>query len=542
MAASRYSSLESRRDPFLKRGRECAALTIPYILPPSGYGPHSDLPTPYQGVGARGVRTLSSKLLLALFPSNTPFFKYVVDDLQLRRMVEEGRLEQGKRGEVEKALSARERAILNEMDAAQFRPAAYTALQHLLTTGNYTLYIPPKEGRVRGFRLDQYVVRRSPSGELLELIIKEQVTPGSLPETVRAAVSTVSEPAKPDPGKTTKVEIQKAPSTANTELWDLYTLVTRNFVLNRWDIRQEVNGIIVPDSTGHYPIDRLPFLVLRLTTQPGEDYGRAYVEEYLGDLDSLEGLTQSIVEGSAAIARIVYMVNPNGTTSLRTVTKARNGDVISGNHADVGTLQSGKQQDMSVARAQATDIAQALAYAFLLNTAVQRNGDRVTAEEIRYIASELDTALGGVYTLLGAEFQLPCVPLFSARMERARGAPELPKSITKPTIVTGLEALGRGTDQQNLKLFLSDIFQVIGPEQAAKVINLRELMKRSAASYGIDTDGLIVDEEQEQGMQQQEMMQQLMQLLGPNAINQLGGLAKEGMKAQQAAQDAPPAS
>ena len=69
-------------------------------------------------------------------------------------------------------------------------------------------------------------------------------------------------------------------------------------------IHLELNGITVPGSEGSYTKKKCPFLALRFTSMDGEDYGRGYVEEYLGDLKSLESLTQSIVEGSAAAAKV----------------------------------------------------------------------------------------------------------------------------------------------------------------------------------------------------------------------------------------------
>ena len=41
-------------------------------------------------------------------------------------------------------------------------------------------------------------------------------------------------------------------------------------------------------------------------------------------------------------------------------------------------------------------------------------------EEIRYMASQLETALGGVYSLLSQEFQLPLVQLLMKRMSKAK--------------------------------------------------------------------------------------------------------------------------
>ncbi|WP_338419937.1 portal protein, partial [Xylella fastidiosa] len=66
-----------------------------------------------------------------------------------------------------------------------------------------------------------------------------------------------------------------------------------------------------------------------------------------------------------------------------------------GHRADTAYLQLGKQADLTVAKAVSDQIEARLSYAFMLNSAVQRTGERVTAEEIRYVASELEDTLGG---------------------------------------------------------------------------------------------------------------------------------------------------
>lgn len=542
-AGKRYQELEDGRRPFLERGREAAALTVPYLLPPSGYSATSKLTTPYQSLGARGARTLSSKLLLALFPQ-TPFFKYSVNEETLRALntaVENTKTQMAQagvdpsqgpqsqhRGEVDKALSARERAIMQELSLAVFRPTAFSALQHLIVAGNFCLYIPLDGGRSKGFRLDQYVVKRDPSGTVLEIIIKEAVASNVLSEQIKAAIG------------------EKAPSNSKEgedNSLDLYTHIKRvqEGDKPKWVVYQEINETVLPDSIGEYAIDACPFIVLRLSAQPGEDYGRGYVEEYLGDLDSLEGLTEAIVDASAASARTVFLVSPNGSTNIRAVQDAANLDIISGRSDDVSTLQVNKSGDLRVAHEYAQSLAQSLAYAFLMNTAIQRSGERVTAEEIRYLASELDAALGGVYTLLAAEFQLPVVRVFEKRMEKRTKAPPLPKDLVVPQIVTGLEAIGRGQDQRNMKQFVADILQTLGPQETLTYLNVGELIKRSAAGYSIDTDGLIKTDQEVQAAQQQAMQMQALQQLGPQSIAQMGGLVKQHMANQAAQQQQQPA-
>ena len=43
-------------------------------------------PTPYQSVGSRGVTNLASKLMLALFPPQAPFFRLDVDELVYKQI------------------------------------------------------------------------------------------------------------------------------------------------------------------------------------------------------------------------------------------------------------------------------------------------------------------------------------------------------------------------------------------------------------------------------------------------------------------------
>lgn len=512
-AAQRYAKLVEDRNGFLDRARSCAALTIPAIMPPQGFGATQQLPTPYQSLGARGVRTLASKLLLSLFPS-FPFFNYRIDDLTLEKSG-------GNRGEIETALSSRERAVVAELDTSVFRPVASVALAHLIVTGNFLLYIPPEpDKRAQGFRLDQYVTRRDPAGNLLEFIIQEKADLASLPATTRDAIKNTDEfkSAKDN-------DLEAKPL-------ELYTHGYWDEAAQQWVVYQEAAGIRIEGTEGTFKQGELPYLPLRLMHQPGEHYGRAYVEEILGDLDSLEALSETLVEGSAASARIIFLVNPAGTTSLKVVAEAKTGDVRSGNAQDVTVLQVQKQADLQVAKAQAEEIASRLAYAFLLHSAVQRNGDRVTASEIRYMAAELDDGLGGVYTLLAADFQLPVVRLLERRMEKRLGAPKLPDKTVKPVIVAGLEAIGRGHEQRNLQAFVQEILKTLGPDLAIRYIKPLELITRSAAAYGIDTTNLIPTEAEVQQNEQQAMMQAMIQRLGPEGIKQMGGMAQQAMQQQ----------
>ena len=390
----RYEKLETERTPFLTRARECSKLTLPTLVPDSGHSSSSTFDTPFQGIGARGVNNLASKLLLALVPPNSPFFRLTVDDFKLQELTQQ----EGARAEVEEALSSIERAVMSEIESSSVRIATFEALKHLLVAGNVLLYLPEKGG-MRVFHMDRYVIKRDPMGNALEMITKEDISPETLTPELQMLCD--MDPDKDDGYGHESVQ--------------LYTRVIRDG--KNWKVSQELKGKEVPNSEGTYPLEKTPWIPLRLSRIDGESWGRGYVEEYLGDLKSLETLTQAIVEGSAASAKVLFLVRPNGTTRARVLAEAPNGAIREGDAADVSTLQVQKQGDFQIAFQTAQEIKERLAYAFLMNSSVQRNAERVTAEEIRYMAGELEDALGGIYSILSQEFQLPLVNRLLLQMQ-----------------------------------------------------------------------------------------------------------------------------
>ena len=501
--AKRYSQLEGERDTFLERGREAARLTIPTLLPDEGHSSSTIYSTPYQGIGARGVNNLASKLLLALLPPNSPFFRLTIDDFDLQQIAGDNR------GQVEEGLARIERAAMQEIEGRAIRVPAFEALKLLIVTGNALVYMP-KKGGMKVYRPDRYCTKRDAMGNVLEIVIKETVAPSMLPEEVQAVLPPSDNPMKN---------------------LDLYTCVTREG--KGWKTKQEVAGQLIPTSMGNYKEDQNPFIPLRFIRIDGEDYGRGFIEEYIGDLRSLESLTRAIVQGSAASAKLLFLVRPNGSTKANQLAKAANGTFVTGDSNDVSALQVQKSGDFRVALETMRMINDRLASAFLLNSSVQRSAERVTAEEVRFMAQELETALGGVYSILSQEFQMPLINLLLEVLVSEGKMPKMPKDTVKPTVVTGIEALGRGQDLNKLATFLQYL-QPLGAEVIASEMNLGDYIDRLAASLGIDTSGLIKSAEQkaqeqaaQQEMMQQQMLEQTAMGMAQNAAPQLAKGAVE---------------
>jgi hypothetical protein len=505
--AGEYSKYETTRNPFLMRARECSKYTIPTLVPPAGANAATKYITPFQGVGARGVNNIASKLLLALLPANQPFFRLDVDNKVLDELGEA-------RGAAEEALSEIEQRVVREINSSQLRVKVFEALKHLIVSGNALVYLPPKETKLKVYPLARYVVNRDAVGNVTCIITKETVSYETLDNEL-------------------KTELNFSDDRDDSEV-NIYTKV--EWEEDHWEVEQEIDGKTIESTKTTYPADKCPWLPLRLIVVDGEDYGRSYVEEYLGDIKSLEGLTKAIVEGSAAAAKLLIFVSPNGTTRKRTVAEANNLAIIEGNAGDVTAFKVDKGGDFSVALQTANSITERLSFAFMLNSAVQRNADRVTAEEIRYIANELEDTLGGVYSILGNEFQYPFANLMLARMQRQGKIPALPKGVVKPIVITGMEALGRQADLQKLDMFMQHL-GTLGQETIAQYLVIDEAIRRIGSALQVDTKDLVrssdeVKQAQRQSMQQQAMMQ-MAQSAVPNAVKGVADAANQNMAQQQ---------
>lgn len=501
-AESLYTSLESNRYSYLTRARQSSRITLPYVMPDEGFGSHSRLHTPFQGIGARGVNNLASKLLLALLPPNAPFFRLNVDKYSLQA---EGAPEEMISG-IETALQQVEDSVMDEISRETYRVGVHEALKHLIITGNALVYLPD-EGGLRVFHLDRYVVERDPMGNILKIATKETVSYTTLPDHVKEAIGA------------------EYSAKSGDDDCDMYTAICRED--NKWHVYQDIHGVRLPESEGYYPLDKNPYIPLRFSRIDGEYYGRSYVEEYLGDLQSLETLTQAIVEGSAAAAKVLFLVNPNGTTRARTLAESPNGAITQGNAQDVSVLQLDKFNDFRVAQETINTIKDRLGHAFLLTSGVVRQAERVTAEEIRMLSQELESALGGLYSLLSTELQMPMINRLMAVMNKKKALPKLPKDIVNPVIITGVEALGRGHDLQKLDMFLAGATQVVGPDAVAQYLNINEYFSRRATALGIKTQGLIKSQEEIQGEQQQAQQMAMTEKLGPAGIRAVSDNVKQ---------------
>jgi hypothetical protein len=178
-AASRYSKLASDRTIFLDTARDCAALSVPYLLTPTGVVNGQKLPTPWQSMGAKGVNVMASKLMLSLFPVNATFFKLQINDGKLSL---DPSLSAAVKSEIDLSLSKMERVVMQNIAESQDRVILHQAMKHLIVTGNALVYMG--SSGVKLYPLDRYVVVRDGEGNPTEVVTVESIDRQFLPAGV----------------------------------------------------------------------------------------------------------------------------------------------------------------------------------------------------------------------------------------------------------------------------------------------------------------------------------------------------------------------
>ena len=318
--------------------------------------------------------------------------------------------------------------------------------------------------------------------------------------------------------------------------YEVYTCIKSKG--KKYEVYQEVAGYVLEESVGTYTEDSNPYIPLRWNVISGESYGRGLGEEVVGDLKTSSGLVRSLVEATAASAKVMFLVSPNGSTRARQLAECENGAIIQGNMNDVGVVQVQKHADLRVCLETIKLIGTRLQHNFLLTQGIQRDAERVTSREIEVLKEELDAALGGTFSQLSQSFQLPLVKRIMHIMVKRGTLPEMPKELVDLVITTGLESLGRSHALAKLDAVIGVATQTLGPQLVHQFVNVGDYLQRRASALGLNTKGLIKTTEEVQQEQQQQQQMELAQKLGGPAIGAMSQQASKQMESEN--QEGPP--
>lgn len=521
-AEAAYGDLSTGRQSVIDMGRLMAELTIPSVFPPDGYNTGDDLPGNNQSISAMALNTLSSALTFMAFPPGQPILRLAPIEYKLQADVD---ADPQLYANTLLGLSRLELAHRVKLQTTNLQTAYLGYIKALLVTGN-CLWKHVKLREPTFYLPDVYVVQRNQAGMPLLTIHKESITVSTMTKAHREQVMEVLKDKTN--GNALKVERETA-----VDVYSVCKLKTSDDGEQTWCYWQEYAGKNLVDTEVETDFDNPPMWPGWLIPVFGKNWGRGYCEEYRGDLYTLEAHASSINDGAALAALSLLFVKP-GQTSIKQVREARNLSTLPGSADDLSVFNTqGKTSDYSFVVQNLEAVARRVGAAFLMQSSIQRSGERVTAEEIRRLGQELDKAMGGLYTQIAQGNQKVVITrAVNLNEEDSPDLPPIPRDVVEVQIITGVDAMGQNLEADSLEEYAIKGTQAF-PQSFEKVHDPINYFTRLAAAKGIKPDGLVRKPEELKATQEQEQQAAAQQTL----LDKGAGPAIKGMADYMTQQD-----
>jgi len=495
-----YSKGLSKRYPFEQRARDISALTLPYVIRKIGATsttPFSKYPS--QSFLGRLVNNLKAKMGMALLPPSTSSFRLKPDAQAMVKLFGVGKDSEQAREKIAQELSLNTDAINNELENQQIRSSLFDMIIQQIIVGSVIIEKVPKKGIII-YPLTSFIVDLDSQGNPLAMCIKETIK--HLPDNI-------------------------TPKDTNKDEYDLYTLLALDKDSGKWIMKQDIDGEIVGEEKSFKNYDSLPFRYFGWNWVQGDDYHRPFAEDYYSDMKQVDSLAKLNTQGAIVAAKSVLLVNQRGgRTRKQDLVNASNGAVIDGSADDITAFQFNKNYDFNTSNDREAIIKKELMQNFLDTGSITRQAERVTAEEIRLMAQQLEaSSLAGVYSKMALNWSKWIVEKIMDELGIKFNAVDV-------SVLTGLDALGRSQEAQKQDNFMQRVAQL----QLTHWINSNELLRRYASFDGINTVGLLKTSEEVQREQQQQLQQQQQNELvtaGAKSAGQEGGKQAIQALAQQ---------
>ncbi len=478
---------DSARSETLARCERYAGWTIPTVFPNDPVMEYDEMQNDYQSVGAQAVTNLANKVMMALFQPSRPFFRMNLTQDQRKELQGAGK----DTAQIDALLAEAERDAMHELYATNCRIILNDAMQQLIVTGNSLLFAPVGDDvDMACYSLRDYCMKRDLRGRMIKTIIRETKSVSGLSDDLQAICINAGYMMEDDVS--------------------IYTGIQKTGE-DKFIVWQELEDqAYVHKKIGVYSYDTLPWIPLTWNLTRGKDYGTGLVELYAGDFSKLSTLSAAINDYSLVITDVKNLVNPAGMTDVREITEAPSGAYVHGREEDiyVHAPQVGSATQFLTEQFQAVE--RRIGAAFLLNSAVTRDAERVTAQEIRMQAQELESSLGGVYTRLATELQLPLAKRLLKGLNDAFANID-------PVIVTGLESLSRNSELDNFRAFMQDMIVLSDVPDEVKIwMNFEDVIATLGAGHGVDYKKFLNTKEQVEA-EREAMMQRQAQQAGEEA-------------------------
>lgn len=454
-----WATMDGNKGDLVSRSELYSAWTIPGIC--SRTLNASEQEVSFVEIGAGLVNNLANHIADVMFPVDQPFFAIGLSPKSLWEL----RQETGAPDDTSEAAdpvsaamgAVREEFVfiegyaMSKLNIPMYRTRAVEALKHTIITGNAIIRRDDDKRIVYGVK--DMCVSRMYDGTIFELIIRDVMKTAAAPKHIRERIQAS--------GKG-----HQYPDDADITLYTHWKLDG-----GRYHQRQAYDEWELEDSKKSFSMIDSPFVDIVWSLASGEHYGRGLVEENRRLFNSLDKCTEAITDVTGIACDIKILVNPASSLNVEQLNKSQRGSYHSGKEGDLVAQTGVKLQDYQILVDRIERLERRLSQIFLMSSGGVRDAERVTAEEIRQYANELERAFGGLYSRLSLTWQMS-----EAEWALKNIAPDIDLDLMEIKVVTGMESLSREGQLNNFRLAMADLALVAGiPESLQEVLNPRKL-------------------------------------------------------------------
>lgn len=479
-----FKRLDGERTTRLDASEQFAYYTIPSVFPRQPASDSDQSIGMIDSIGSAVVNHFANKLVTTLFSPNRPFFRLMPDfmapEVKALREAQEGD-DVAAQEEAQNAFDdLRSKFVTVEKDAVSYlerigyRTAATNAAKLLIVTGDVVMRSTPNK-KTAVYSMRDYVAVKDLTGDDVTLIVRDNLVYGSLTEDQQVAVRASGDGAK-DYVASTKVDIYTKCDLMND---------------GRYEITQAIDNYDIPVLERNLvKKDDLPFAHLSWNLIKGENYGRGLVEDFSGSFHMIDNMTNAQSQIAAKMADMKIMVDPASGIDVEALNSSDSGTYISGKPTGVQALATGLENGIQHIMLILEVHKRQISAAFLYQTGQTRDAERVTAEEIRENAAELEIAHGGVYSRFASDWQA------KVAREAVSALGEDLGDVVEPQIMTGMDSLSRTGEMQAVRIWMNDLSMLnTVPEDVRVWLEGGKFAEYTAIQRGVDHGAFIKTEE-----------------------------------------------
>lgn len=481
-----WTEMSTEKGDLIDRAKQYAKWTLPYLMPenPENRVNQEQIKSSVPN-GGKMVNHLANRIVETLFPLSRSFFTLGLSPLARMELEQQSAEDlQQQLDEIRQATTNAENIARDHLNLVAYRPVAIEGIKYTLVTGNSLIRRMPSGNRVV-YGIDRYCLRRDEEGNPIEAILYAKKKLANFDEGLRDLIKAQHPGMKDHTEAVLLTHYKKMPD-------------------GRWQVMQEAEGVAIGKAVKYAEKD-LDILPLAWNLPSGEHYATGLVEDNAVLFHNIDVVNMAMIDLIGIVSDVKFYIRPGSplSTLIHELNNSPRGAYLPGVEGDIHIPEAKISGNLQHIAGIVERWEKELSEAFLLTQV--RDAERVTAEEIRQVARQLESAFGGIYSRLALNWQQKEAEYLVNKINKDG---MIPLDKFRITVTTGIESLSREGQLENYRLAVADLSlldQV--PESVQDAFNPLRTAHWIFAQRGLHLVDFLNSQEEIRAIQEQRLAQ-----------------------------------